>query len=472
MNPLQLSFRDPDGRLFRNGGRILREVEPGAGAALIQFTESALGQQLVTGGGLIATRRLSDAEREQALPGSHSLVVEHPAIPFPSYPYEWSPEMLLAAGQATLGLALKLLDQDLGLKDASAHNVLFDSGRPVFVDVLSVERRQPGDSRWLPYAQFQRHFVLPLLASKYFGMSLPQTLLCGRDGLEPESLYPMVGVLRRLLPPFLGLVSLPTWLGQRRRGYDPGLYKHTPSADIERARFVFASTLAHLKRQLNAGAPNRSPVSTWSNYMQSKTYSDTAFETKTRFVKEALTEVEPKWVLDVGCNTGHFSRLAAGAGARVVAIDIDPAVVDAVYRGASTDRLEILPLNVDLSLPTPAVGWRNQERPSFLDRARGRFDLVLALAVLHHMLVTDRVPLDDALACLAELTRDAAVIEFVEPGDEMFRQLARGRDELFKDLTRERFEQACARHFDIIRSEGPLNGTRWLYFVRLRSGRA
>ena len=129
-------------------------------------------------------------------------------------------------------------------------------------------------------------------------------------------------------------------------------------------------------------------------------------------------------------------------------------------------RLNILPLNVDLSLPTPPMGWRNQERASFLDRARGHFDMVLALAVLHHMLVTDRVPLDEALSCIADLTRDAVVIEFVEPADEMFRQIARGRDDLFAELTRERFEIACARRFEVVRRQGPLNGTRWLYLLR------
>ena len=466
LNPHQLSFRDPSGRVFRRGNRILREVESSVEPILIDFIGTLAAQQLVTDGLLIGTRRLSEAEREEALPGSQALVVEHPAIPFPSYPYEWSSEMLLAAGRATLSLALRLLEQGRGLKDASAYNVLFDGYRPVFIDLLSVEQRQPGDSRWLPYAQFQRHFVLPLLASKHFGVSLAQSFLCNRDGLEPESLYPMMGFRRRLLPPFLGLVSLPTWFGERRRGYNAKLYKPAPSVSTEQARFVLSAALKHLDRQLRAGASTRVAPSTWSNYMLSKTYSDAAFEAKTRFVREALAHVCPKRVLDVGCNTGHFSRLSTEAGAGVVAIDIDPAVLDTLYRSAVESRLNILPLNVDLSLPTPPMGWRNQERASFLDRARGHFDMVLALAVLHHMLVTDRVPLDEALSCIADLTRDAVVIEFVEPADEMFRQIARGRDDLFAELTRERFEIACARRFEVVRRQGPLNGTRWLYLLR------
>jgi len=171
-------------------------------------------------------------------------------------------------------------------------------------------------------------------------------------------------------------------------------------------------------------------------------------------------------VLDVGCNTGHFSFIAARAGASVVAIDSDPVVTGQVWRDARAERLDVLPLILNLARPSPAMGWRNAECPSFLDRARGAFDAVLMLAVLHHMLVTERVPLPDILNLAAELTKDLLVIEWIEPEDSMFRRLTRGREELHKNLNTAYFERVCGERFDIVRCMRIPGGARSLYALR------
>jgi SAM-dependent methyltransferase len=195
-------------------------------------------------------------------------------------------------------------------------------------------------------------------------------------------------------------------------------------------------------------------------------YVGPQFAAKEAFVSEALRELAPKSVLDVGCNTGHFSFMAARSGASVVAIDFDPVVVGQVWRQASSEHLDVLPLVVNLARPSPAVGWRNEECPSFLDRARGKFDAVFMLAVLHHMLVSERVPLASILDLAAELTRDALIIELIEPQDSMFRRLTRGRDDLHKDLNVSTFESACRQRFYIVRSERNPGGSRILYWLR------
>ena len=170
-------------------------------------------------------------------------------------------------------------------------------------------------------------------------------------------------------------------------------------------------------------------------------------------------------VLDIGCNTGHFSMLAAKSGASVVAIDSDPAVVGEVWCRARAEGLDILPLVVSLARPSPAIGWRNGEYPSFLDRARGSFDAVLLLAVLHHVLVTDGIPLPAIMDLAAELTTGICVTEFVGPGDPMFRLLLRGRESLYEELGTPVFEAACRRRFEVIGSRRLGNGERWLYLL-------
>jgi SAM-dependent methyltransferase len=181
-----------------------------------------------------------------------------------------------------------------------------------------------------------------------------------------------------------------------------------------------------------------------------------------------MQDFAPRQVLDVGCNTGHFSAIAARAGAGVVAIDYDPVVLGDVWRNARSEKLNILPLAVNLTRPTPGIGWRNQECGSFLERARGKFDAVLMLAVIHHMLVTERVPLSDIIHLAAELTTDILVIEFISPEDSMFQRLTRGREELHKDLTPALFEDFCKTHFDIVRTQHVEGSTRWLYLLRKR----
>jgi len=211
-------------------------------------------------------------------------------------------------------------------------------------------------------------------------------------------------------------------------------------------------------------------TSRWSSYLTNQThYSAKQFDVKECFVASVLREFAPRRVLDVGANTGHFSELAALAGARVVAIDSDPAAAGRLWMRASEKKLDILPLVVDLCRPTPALGWRNRESPSFLDRAHSGFDMVMMLAVIHHMLITERVPLEEILDLARELTTDLLLIEFVEPQDPMFRRLVRGRDELYAHLTASSFEAACDGRFEILRKQPIAESSRTLYLLRRRT---
>jgi predicted nicotinamide N-methyase len=470
------SFRDPGGFVLAVDDRIIRIVNRSGAEEFDSLMASRVAREFWQQGRLVrpdvlqsdeVAGLLQDARVRRLINGDDiAVAVEHERVPFPSYPYEWCADMLHAAGSLTLDLADGLLAEDRGLKDATPYNVLFRGPTPVFVDLLSIERRQPGDPVWLPYAQFIRTFLAPLLVYKYFGVSLGEIFLAHRDGLEPEEVYAMCGTLRKLRPPFLTLASIPTWLAAVKSD-DASVYRTNKSENADKARFILAVLFRRLRRLLEKSLPERGRRSRWSEYMvRDHSYTPEQLAVKDAFVKSAMAGFHPKRVLDVGCNMGRFSKIAANGGASVVAIDVDPVVIGEAWRNARADGDDILPLVVNLTRPSPAVGWRNQECFSFLDRARGSFDLVLMLAVIHHMLVTERIPAAEIVDLAAELTVDLAVIEFVGPSDPMFRRIARGRDALFAGLTADVFEATCRSHFTIVRREALLGSERSLYLLR------
>ena len=471
------SFRDPGGRLLTVNGRIVRIINESAVPELRAFLASKTARQFVSMNRLVRTTVLDTTEIQNLIRSDElkkllsvadpGMVVEHERVSFPSFPYEWPPQMLYEAACFTLDLVEELLTEGFGLKDATPYNILFNGPNPVFVDLLSFELRDATDPIWLPYSQFVRTFLLPLFVNKYLGIPLDQIFTTRRDGLEPEEVYRLCGPLRKLMPPFLTLVSLPTWLSARHDQDDMSIYQKKSLDNPEKAQFILNSLFKRLRRVLKGAAPESKKWSIWSNYLVSNNnYSQENFAMKRDFVEEAITEFSPTRVLDIGCNTGYFSAIAAKSGASVVAIDYDPVVVSNVWHNARAEGLNILPLTVNLTRPTPSVGWRNRESPSFLDRAHGAFDAVLMLAVIHHMLVSERIPLPEIIDLAAELTTDLCVIEFIAPNDSMFRRIARGRDDLFNTLTTESFEETCRRHFKIIRVQRLKEANRWLYLLR------
>ena len=469
------SFRDPEGQVVITDERVLRFVSETGFDDLHEFLKSDTARRFLESGYLVQTRFLCAEEVGQlngigklllGLGTARVTVVEHQKVSFQSFPYEWPPEMLYEAGCLTLDLAESLLDEGFGIKDATPYNVLYRGPRPVFVDLLSFERRNQGDPVWVPYSQFVRTFLLPLLANKYFGLPLDQLLLCRRDGLEPEEVYRLCGTLRKLNPVFLELVSAPKWLATRRDDDDTSIYQQKTLDNPDKAKFILQSLFKRLRRLLNSVKPERGKGSRWSDYLTFNNYSAEHFAAKQRFVEEVLIEFKPRRVLDAGCNTGHFSLIAAQHGSEVVAIDYDPMVIGELWSRCADEKINVLSLVVNLSRPTPGMGWRNQECAAFLDRSRRKFDAVMMLALIHHLLVSERIPLEEIIDLAAELTTDLLIIEYIDPADSMFRRLVRGRDNLHTDLTAEKFESVCQLRFDIVRTQHFNETSRWLYLLR------
>ena len=467
------TFRDPEGSCVTLDNRVLRFIRPVSAERIRALVESTFIQSLIAEGVLPATHILSATE-VSALPvrisdlfgakAGDGLVLEHERIEFVSFPHEWCPEMLYAAGELTLAVQLRALDAGFSLKDATPGNILFRGSKPVFVDIPSFVPRPLGTPVWIAYAQFVRTFLLPLILSKQRGIPPHEVFFRQRDGMEPEEVYAQLPVLSRLGSVSLQYVSLPTWLGRTQA------VKETPQAaktyDEERALMILRMLVKGLQNAMRKTCPPIHRKSSWSNYMVTSTYERETFAAKEKFVQAALEDLAPATVLDVGCNTGHFSQVAARLGASVIAIDYDPVVVGRLYGRARAQKVSILPLIVNLARPSPGLGWRNFEIASFLDRVRGRIDAALLLAVIHHLTVTDGIPLSDVFRLMSELASKGIVAEFVPPSDPMFVQIVRNKEYLIPALQREHFEDAFTPWFTLVRCEPLVQSGRILYFLR------
>jgi hypothetical protein len=430
--------------------------------------QSEVVQALVTKGDLVGTRGIAVADLPEQLRSLEGDWFEHDRVGFVSVPAEWSAAMLAHAALHTLDVNDELLRHGYLLKDATPANILFDGTRPVFVDVPSIGPLQAGQNLWLARHQFETTFLLPLLACLDVGYPIQWSLADPARGLSHEQLAKLFGPRRWLSADRIRHVALAAALGgagAAGKKLDAG----SPTGEkveLEKSRFILSHSLKGLRKELEKLAARIDQRhSHWSAYACSRAhYADTDLNLKRDFVERVVHRAGANWVLDVGANTGEFSEMAS-ACSNVVAIDLDEVSVSAIHSGTRKSGKPIQALVVDLSQPTPACGWRNTERKSFLQRAIGRFDLALMLAVGHHLRVTAGVPLERILETGLQLGGGALLFEFVPTSDPMFAAIARGREALYTDNTAENCEALLAARGRIELKEGLPNG-RTLFWVR------
>jgi SAM-dependent methyltransferase len=443
------TFRDPAGSVEIRPDGVYRTVQKECAKDILEFLETPLSAKLVAAGQIVASEIL-----EPHAVGA--LILRHPRIPFVSYPSEWPRSLWLSAAKLTLDLNAALVREGWILKDATPLNVLFVGTKPVFVDVLSIQRMDLGRPLWFAYGQFIRTFLLPMLADSQLGWPL-QVALTKRDGLEPEDLYAALPWFRRMRQPSLTSVTLPVLLSKSVSSGTAKKAAHRPT-NPEATKHVILKTVAGLKKNMQRAVPSRRS-STWSEYAETALhYNDADHSEKRRFVAKVLGLCAPRRVLDVGCNAGIYSRLAAEAGAEVVSIDTDLGVLDRLCEELKGSGKNILPLRVDLAHPTPATGWENREHVSFLHRCYGHFDTVLMLAVIHHLLISSQIPMGHIAALCEKIATRNLIIEWVPPTDPKFIEVVRGREAMYTNITEQAFRNAFSGAFDVAQETLLLNG--------------
>jgi hypothetical protein len=452
------SFRDPANQVFYAGGAVYRGLRGDAVDDWRALSATGFFTRMVEDGRICAT-----VPATVGGPGfdDFDLVLRHERVPFISYPYEWTFSMLRDAALLHLDILAAALPEQMITKDGSAYNLQWRGAQPTFIDLGSFERLRPGEP-WAGYRQFCQTMLYPLLLQAHLGVDFQPWMRSQIDGIEPAQMRHMFTGRRRLRAGVVKHVVLQHALERQ--------FSHTSSqqarADLRAAGFTTELVVATVRalRKLVRKLEWKPPASHWGGYRQTCSYSEGDAGAKQAFVQRALGAAgdDLDLVLDLGANDGAYSRLAAGHARHVVAVESDHAVTDALYRDLrDAGETRILPLVMDLANPSPGGGWRSVERAAFHDRAGA--DVVLALALVHHLAIGRNVPLPEVLDWLAGLGR-RLVIEFVDPADPMARRLLSNKPAgLFGGYRREVFEKLLADRCEVTQREELPSGTRTLY---------
>lgn len=452
---LGASFRDPSGFLFTRDGVLYRQVNQVYAGDYARLMDSGLYEKLVKTGLLVPH---TEADPGLAAQKPAFKVLRPERVPFISYPYEWSFGQLKDAALATLSIQKRALRLGMSLKDASAYNIQFYKGRMTLIDTLSFEVYKDGEP-WVAYRQFCQHFLAPLALMANRDVRLSQLLRVYIDGIPLDLAGALLPSRTRWN---LGLAShIHLHAGAQKR------YADVAVAEARRGRKMSREALLGLIESLQAVVRKLEwkPAGTeWADYYQANNYTDSAFEHKKALVGEWLAKVGPKTVWDLGANTGVFSRPAAATGAYVVSADIDPAAVEVNYRLVREQKEQnLLPLLLDLTNPSPGIGWNHRERDSFV--GRGPVDAVLALALVHHLAIANNVPLPNVAEFFAGCG-EWLVVEFVPKSDSQVQRLLRSRVDIFDEYTRQGFETAFGQRYSIREASAVRDSERWLYLMK------
>ncbi len=443
------SFRDRDGFVFYDGDKVYRAV----GAQYRPFWDKISNddwfQALVTEKKVPAFKK-EDAAAHSLSPDSRVLAVEK--IPFVVYPSEWTFLQLKKAALLTLDLQLRALQNNCSLKDASAYNVQFNGNRPVFIDLFSFEEYKEGEP-WIAYRQFCTHFLGPLLLAHYGIPQMLWTMSAFIDGL------PLL-LCSKLLPwrSRFNLLAATHIHLHARLEKKHGADAKTRRLTISRNRLV--AMLSHMRDGIKS-LKEKDASTNWTGYYSEFSYSDQAFQQKKEFVTESLVKHKPAFCLDLGCNTGEFSKIASEHCQVVVACDNDEKVLSLLQKKKLGN---VTTLRIDLANPTPAYGWNSNERSSFLQRVAGA-EFVLALALIHHLCISNNVPLQKLAEFFAGFAK-LLLIEFVPKTDVQVKRLLVTRKDIFDEYDQENFLRHFSEHFFILSEKMVPGSDRVLFLIK------
>ncbi len=453
LNKVAGSFRDPSGFMFRRDGVLYRQVNKHYRIQYDVLVFSGLLESLWKQGLLVPS---DEVDMPAENPELAYKILKPIELPFISYPYEWSFSQLKDAALTTLQIQKQAFEKGLALKDASAYNIQFYNGKAVLIDTLSFEPYQVGEP-WVAYRQFCQHFLAPLALMALSDVRLLQLMRVYIDGIPLD-------LASKLLPGStkfnLGLnLHIHTHAAAQLKYADDTSAKNKNRGQMNKNAFL--GLIDSLESTIK-GLAMKGVKTEWADYYTATNYTEGSLNEKRELVGKFIDQASPNSLWDLGANTGFFSRVASDKGIYSVAFDIDPLAVEQAWLDVKAKKEKnLLPLVLDLTNPSPAIGWSNQERSSFLER--GPVDCVMALALIHHLAISNNVP----LVTLAEFFAAAGkwlIIEFVPKENSQVLRLLSTREDIFPEYNPEGFEKAFGTCFHQ-RSKEPIPGSKRLLYL-------
>ena len=445
------SFRDPSGFLFYENGILFRQINKSYEKHYLKLMSSGLYDELISKNLMISHEDVDMSVK--SLDGFK--IIKPEKIQFISYPYEWSFSQFRDAAILTLEIQKIALKHNMILKDASSYNIQFKNNHPIFIDSLSFEEYVEGQT-WNAYGQFCRHFVAPIALMSNKDIRLQQLLRIHIDGIPLD-------LASKLLPiKTLAMFSLISHIHFHSKSEKKYSSKKINVKKINMKRRSFEGLIESLLSGIKKSKLKLEDTE-WGDYYDDTNYTNESFNKKQKIVKEFLNLSNPDVVWDLGSNTGIFSRIASETCSTVISFDIDPLAIEKNYLYLKNKNIKnILPLLMDLANPSGNIGWDNNERMSLINR--GPTDMILALALIHHLVITNNIPLDRLVNFFQKLTR-YLIIEFIPKEDSQISRLLVSREDIFKNYDKQNFENEFSKKFNIIKTVNIKNTLRTLYLM-------
>jgi len=446
------SFRDPSGFLFFENNVLYRQINQKYKDEYKKLMDSGLYEELTESKLLISH---DEVDISAPIQEKSYKVIKPNVVPFISYPYEWCFSQLKDAALLTLEIQKIAMKYDMTLKDASSYNIQFLHGKPIFIDTLSFENYHDGQT-WKPYKQFCQHFLAPLALMSQRDVRLNQLLQIYIDGIPLD-------LTDKLLPSKkLYMFSLLSHIHFHAKSQ-----KHYEEKDVKiKTRKMSRTSFVGLIESLYSGIKklNWSMEKTeWGNYYDATNYSESSFDEKIKIVSDFLDNTQSNMVWDLGSNTGIFSRISSKKNIDTISFDIDPVAVEKNYQSCiENSETKILPLLLDLINPSSGIGWNSKERDSLVDR--GPADTVFALALIHHLAISNNVPLFKIAEFFQSICK-YLIIEFIPKSDSQVKRLLLTREDIFDDYDQEHFENEFKQFFTIKESKKVSGSERVLYLL-------
>lgn len=450
------SFRDPAGFMFRNSkGVLLRQINTSGAKDFDLSAESGLLSELIQQKLLINHKTLTPSKGATT---EAYAVIQPDIIPHITYPFEWSFSQLKDAALLTLKIQQLALKHGLALKDASAYNVQWLDGKPIFIDTLSFEAYQPGKP-WQAYRQFCQHFLAPLALMAHTDTRLSQLMRVHLDGIPLDLAAHLLPAQVKFKPGIAMHVVLHSRAQKAKESEHQRPQKELKQSGLE-------AILESLQRTISRLRPPKASTE-WGDYYDHTNYTADAADHKAKLITSFAKPLEARTALDMGGNNGRFSRTLNKLGIDTLCADIDPNAVEANYRFVKEHKeTHMLPLLVDTTNPGGALGWHNQEREPVHQRLQT--DLMMALALIHHLAIGNNVPLEKVADYFASFAPHL-IIEFVPKEDSQVQKLLATRADIFPNYTKKGFEAAFATRFELVKQKSIPQTKRTLYLYKRKA---